>query len=419
MNTESTSDGPEINSRLLTLCSKLPEIGMQCVPTGRARDFMQVSRHVKRFFERQKLPIALKANPAYTFDELLPVLQSCSDVYEIEKVKIRNITLDQQQVQELLQCLHRCTKMVYLELSYIQKNGGTPFDATFVNDECASEQTAAVRASQASNGEDTLRFPSLLHLNLDSSGNRRCFHFVNIVTCLLGRCKSLTHLNLSWCWRNEEFGQGNFFLDGLTKCTSLVSLKLTGNGIGDKNMESLAVALAQCPALTHLALNANRITPLGVPSLARILVQNKSLSHLDVGSNYIRDEGLEHLAHALGQCKTLAHLKLSDNELGPSGAEHLAAVLWQCPLLAHLNLSSNEIDDEGTQKLAEVLPKCQSLAHLDLKNNWIGSEGLESLVPVLGKCASLKCLILNYHAWHATRLDRLRAVAAHVDIKFY
>lgn len=418
MNVESTNGTPQNGSHLLGLCSEFPELGLQCVPVGRARDFMKVSRNVERYFAQQKIPISLKAKPGYTFNELLPELQSCSAVYNIEKVKIRNIALDQQQVEELFRCLHHCPKMVYLELSYIRNFQTTPFDVTFLNGECASEHTAQVGVLQASNVLDTLQFPSLLHLNMDSSGNRLGFPFVNIVTCLLGRCKSLTHLDLSWCWCGEQqSGQRNFFLNGLPKCTSLLSLKLTGNRIGDDNMESLAIALAQCPALTHLSLNANRITPLGTPSLARVLLQNQSLSYLDLGSNRIGDEGWEHLAHALGQSKTLTHLRLSDNEIGPAGAAHLAAVLWQCPLLAHLNLSWNEIDDSGTQRLAEVLPQCQSIAHLDLDHNWIATRGIESLVPVLGRCASLKCLILTRNAMHPVTKDRLLAVAGHVDIQ--
>jgi len=385
------------------------------VPRGRAKDVMKVSRHIKRYFAQQKMPIALKANPGYTFNELLPQLQSCSDAYEVQTVKIKNVALDQQEVEELVQSLHHCPKLMHLELSYMRKsftNERGPFNATFLNGGCASaEQTA---------GAGTLQFPSLLHLNMDSSGNRwGGFHFLNIAMCLLERSTSLTHLNLSWCWVDaDQFGQRDFFLNALTKCKSLVSLTLIGNRVGDKNMESLVVALAQCQALTHLALNANRIGPLVVPSLARVLLQHKFLSHLDLCSNHIGDEGLEHLAHALGQCKTLVHLRLRDNGISGIGAGHLAAVLWRCPLLVYLNLAYNELEDEGTQKIAEVLPQCQSLAHLDLHHNWIATEGIKSLIPVLGKCASLKSLTLTDNASDATTKDRLRAAAGHVDIKF-
>ena len=79
-----------------------------------------------------------------------------------------------------------------------------------------------------------------------------------------------------------------------------------------------------------------------------MLGQCSSLATLNLADNGIGDEGATSLAGVLGQCSSLASLNLESNDIGDGGATSLAGALGQCSSLARLNLGGNyHIGDQG------------------------------------------------------------------------
>ncbi|XP_015748198.1 PREDICTED: uncharacterized protein LOC107328000 [Acropora digitifera] len=131
--------------------------------------------------------------------------------------------------------------------------------------------------------------------------------------------------------------------EALTVNTSLSSLDLGTNSIGDDGAYSLAKALRVSTSLTSLNLCSNCIDEEGADSLAQALGENNSLSSLDISCNSIGEMGADSLAQALGVNTSLSSLNLSLNSIGTEGAISLAQALKGNASLSSLNLSGNSI----------------------------------------------------------------------------
>lgn len=169
----------------------------------------------------------------------------------------------------------------------------------------------------------------------------------------------------------------------LSELTTLTTLDLTGNRIGDER----ARGIASLQSLTFLNLSGNAIVVEGaraialLPSLisldladcdigpeeARAIAPLPSLTSLDLSWNKIGDEG----ARGLASLQSLTSLDLTDNGVGAEGARALASL----SSLTSLNLWNNRIGPEGAQAIASL----KSLNSLDLGNNLIGSEGATAI----------------------------------------
>ncbi len=132
-------------------------------------------------------------------------------------------------------------------------------------------------------------------------------------------------------------------VDELTGCSSLTTLELQGNHIGDDGIEHLAVALTSLVELQELYLQNNRFREIAP------------------------------LAAALPHCRQLRDLQLGGNRINCEGAEALAKVLHLCcnrkPGLSVIGLSGNRIDDGGARALASVLPSCKRLRKIMIQMN--------------------------------------------------
>ncbi|KAK3281841.1 hypothetical protein CYMTET_10391 [Cymbomonas tetramitiformis] len=195
--------------------------------------------------------------------------------------------------------------------------------------------------------------------------------------------------------------------------TFLNTLNLGRNNIGNEGAEALAAALSPNEegvfntSLNTLDLESNGIGPEGVQALADALtpnaegVFNTSLNALGLGANWIGLEGVQALADALtpnaeGVFNTsLNTLDLSNNDIGPEGAKALAVALTPNAVgvfngsLNTLKLYDNRIGDEGAKALAVALtPNAKgvfntSLNELYLNFNKIGDEGAKALAVAL------------------------------------
>ncbi|XP_068699944.1 protein NLRC3-like isoform X5 [Montipora foliosa] len=203
------------------------------------------------------------------------------------------------------------------------------------------------------------------------------------------------------------------FSQALTVNTSLTTLDLTWNSIGDEGASSLSQALAVNTSLTTLNLLCNSIGAEGVTSLSQALAVNTSLTTLNLSDNSIGAEGATSLSQALAVNTSLTTLNLSDNSIGAEGATSLSQALAVNTSLATLNLSLQFIGAEGATSLSQALAVNTSLTTLNLSDNSIGAEGVTSLSQALAVNTSLTTLNLSDNsigAEGATSLSQALAV---------
>ena len=100
--------------------------------------------------------------------------------------------------------------------------------------------------------------------------------------------------------------------------------------------------------------------------LAAALEKNSTLTSIDLRCNQVGDKGLASLAAALKKNSTLTRLDLIYNEIGPEGAVGLAAALEKNTTVTSLDLSENRIGDEGAASMAAALEKNYALEVLEL-----------------------------------------------------
>src|SRR3989338_8629223 len=100
--------------------------------------------------------------------------------------------------------------------------------------------------------------------------------------------------------------------------TTLTTLGLCGNEVGNEEAGRLAEALATNSTLTIFDLSVNEVGDEGAGRLAEALTINSTLTTLDLSFNQVGKEGAGRLAQALVINSTLTTLHLSDNKVGDS-----------------------------------------------------------------------------------------------------
>ena len=216
---------------------------------------------------------------------------------------------------------------------------------------------------------------------------------VNVLTRVLRVNTSLSSLGLDG---NSIGNEGaNSLAEALRVNTSLSSLDLELNSIGDEGANSLAQALRVNTSLSSLCLSKNYIGTKGANSLAQALRVNTSLSSLDLSHNSVGKEGANSLAQALRVNTSLSCLSLHWNSIGNEGANSLAEALRVNTSLSSLCLSANYIGTKGANSLAQALRVNTSLSSLDLSGNSVGNEGANSLAQALRVNTSLSSLNLS------------------------
>ena len=107
-----------------------------------------------------------------------------------------------------------------------------------------------------------------------------------------------------------------------------------------------------------------------------------SLATLSLAGNSIGDEGAKALAASVAASGSLVTLNLNSCGIGDEGAKALAAGVASSGSMAHLSLRLNSIGDEGAKALAEAVSVSGSMAALDLDLEWnpnIGYAARQSL----------------------------------------
>lgn len=183
-------------------------------------------------------------------------------------------------------------------------------------------------------------------------------------------CPQLSLTCLSLC-DNRLGDAGAAWLARSMRCgstggsSSLLTLRLSRNSIGDQGARHIAHALSANRSLTTLWLNANEVGPVGAASLARGLSFNQSLTRIDLDRNRIADAGAASLAGALEKNTALQVVFLAGNEIDDSGAVALAASLRVNSTLKEVRLGGNRFAYQGTCALSAAFQVNDSVIRYD------------------------------------------------------
>src|SRR3989338_10798922 len=113
-------------------------------------------------------------------------------------------------------------------------------------------------------------------------------------------------------------------------------------------------------------------------SLSRLRSNDSTLTTLDLRKNNIGDFGASALATALQHSSSLTTLNLFLNNIGDSGANALATALQYNSSLTTLDISHNKIGASGASVLATALEHNSSLTTLHLRG--ISAQSGQALV---------------------------------------
>ncbi|DBA95992.1 hypothetical protein WJX77_007182 [Trebouxia sp. C0004] len=199
---------------------------------------------------------------------------------------------------------------------------------------------------------------------------------------MLGAMLAANTSLVSICLGDDALGDAGVqeLVDGVKQNSTLQKLDLENKGISSKGVASIAAAIQGHQSLQQLVLAHNHLSDEGVrllqPALA--LLRRLDLRGCDIGS-----QGAQCLATALRETDSLEVLLLDDNPLAEQGGSALAAGVWHSQSLRELHLCNTGIGDEGVSRLALALPHASQLTHLDVSACNIGDEGVSDLADAI------------------------------------
>eukprot|EP00998_Keelungia_sp_KM082_P002062 NODE_1249_length_1409_cov_73.826053_g1238_i0.p1 GENE.NODE_1249_length_1409_cov_73.826053_g1238_i0~~NODE_1249_length_1409_cov_73.826053_g1238_i0.p1 ORF type:complete len:436 (+),score=56.87 NODE_1249_length_1409_cov_73.826053_g1238_i0:81-1388(+) len=179
--------------------------------------------------------------------------------------------------------------------------------------------------------------------------------------------KSLTEMDLA----NSFLGcdGAKIALEPLSKNRTLQSLDLGYNNLGGSGrkgrlrsdekeigMQYIAEAMSKNTSITSLNLAGNKLGEPGTKHVAQMLTENGTLRTLSLFNNYIDDSCLHPLCDALGQNNSLTALNLNYNDITDNGARQLALVFKTNTTLTKLSLVDNDgVSDSWVKEIGKYL----------------------------------------------------------------
>eukprot|EP00808_Paulinella_micropora_P021553 g62136.t1 len=122
---------------------------------------------------------------------------------------------------------------------------------------------------------------------------------------------------------------------------------------------------------TNMDLSRKGYNELSAIIIASLLTVNTSLATLVLYKNMIGDAGAAAIAKALQVNKTLTSLSLSYNGIGDTGTKAIGEALRVNQTLRELNLRFNKIGDDGANAIGEALKVNQSIKRIYIQCDWI------------------------------------------------
>jgi NLR family CARD domain-containing protein 3 len=197
--------------------------------------------------------------------------------------------------------------------------------------------------------------------------------------------QSLTELDLT----NEPMTRESILelTVNLTRNTALQYLWLENVNLAENSlMVALANALAENTTLKSLSLARNGIGDIGAAALAEGLRRNQSLSALSLWGNQISDHGISAFAAMLTQNRSLTVIWLSQNAISDRGVHALVAALRSNPVMTKLYVEGNVGVSETALAILDEILSDRAIGNAD-RNESDGDAGNdEEMQPLTHLC---------------------------------
>ena len=144
-----------------------------------------------------------------------------------------------------------------------------------------------------------------------------------------------------------------------------------------EGVAAIATLLIENKSLTELGLGDCHISSGGAMELAAALCKNTTLRTLKLSGNPIGDhvEGVAAIATLLIENKSLTWLEFKDCHISGQGAGELAAALYKNSTLKTLDLDHNPIGVEGASSMSDMVQHNTSLTALYMRDDSVGKRG--------------------------------------------
>ncbi|KAL0964969.1 hypothetical protein UPYG_G00275090 [Umbra pygmaea] len=163
---------------------------------------------------------------------------------------------------------------------------------------------------------------------------------------------------------------------------SLRELYLSHNQISDRGARALGKLLNRSK-LETLCVYDNNIQGLGALAIGYALAKNTTLRSLNLCLNRLGDEGGQAIAQALLKNCTLERLHLGSNEMSGPTARAMSQVLIQNSSLRSINLNCNNLGEDGGKELAEGMSQNSTVLECDIRLTEFGQESEISIGQVV------------------------------------
>ena len=355
----------------------------------------------------------------------------------LQLLYLRNCSITNDTLQEILKCLKKCKKLTHLDLGWhkLEKNGGHLVELIKSFGVDAPLQQLYLQNCSIPEGECTemlkclTKYRHLTHLNL--SGNRvgkTAIHIVEIVEnaelhsplqllylrdCSipsntmqeilesLKKCQQLTHFDLGGHNLENDGVHLVEFIKSFGVDPSLQQLHLQNCSIQEKDCTKMLQYLSEFRHVTHLNLNGNLLGKAGI-HIVEIMKRagiDSPLQLLYLGDCSIPTDTLREILKSLKKCKQLTCLDLGGHNLAIDG-EHLVELIKSFVIdqpLQLLYLPDCSIQEKECTIMFQYLSEFRHLTHLNLSGNRVGKAGIHTvkMVERAGKDSPLQLLFLR------------------------
>ena len=184
---------------------------------------------------------------------------------------------------------------------------------------------------------------------------------------------------------NPNIGKGGAvsLITSLTANNSLISLWLSGTGIGVQDCQALR-KLMYSTSLRGLNIGENFIPPKAVELIINGLQHTPTLKTLNMTNSCFSPQNSISLASVLRTNHTLIVLRLGGCNNDSNAACQLASSVCSNDTLRELYLMNNPIGVKGAAAFAEMLLENRSMTALNLQDDSIGMEGTQKLIDSCG-----------------------------------
>ncbi len=179
------------------------------------------------------------------------------------------------------------------------------------------------------------------------------------------------------------------------KTTSTIKfLRLNKNVLGDdETIAILAEGIKTNTSIETLSLSDNEIGNKGAKILGNALEINRSITDIDLYSNKIGDEGVIALTETLKINTNIRKLCLFANQIGPKGAIALSP-FFKSDYNINIDIGYNKINDEGCISIMNIIKKNPFQKTIYFYRNNIRTEGIKVLSEYLKFNSTVKIVDL-------------------------